>query len=644
MSGPLADLSVVVPVYNAAPHLGDLTPALEHVLARGAQVVLVDDASSDGSAEQLSDWARGRRGLVWLPQPSNSGVAASRNLALRHIDRTFVWFLDADDLWDADLPERLVEAARDAGADVAVTGARIQHVSGGGFDVDVTQQELTLDARSAVRGMLRGEIHGYLWNKVFRRAVVADLEFPRWRTQSDFPFVFGALASAARVVWIPGLRYSHVLRPGSLSQGTTSHDANLRRCVDVVASDPVVERWGLSADLRYFQAWFHHAAGARAIVNATSDPARRIEELHELRSSVGLRSILDVARRRPSAALRLLVLRLAPGLAPILATRPGGQPPHVFSDIRYGYLVGARDLTVFGRKRRRAPMLTSFVMGARSAEVDAVLTSEGLRTSAGLVLLGTLLTVRRQRKLVLSEFLPGTDRPALVRWGYRLALRRSLLSAQVMTAWEAERYAHVYRIPRERFSVLPFYGRDDRSNDQPLPLTARQGYVMASGRNSFDLETVRLAAHQVQARVVVVCSARAAREVSGPWPAHAEILTDIPREQHDALLGGASVYLLVSRDEGRSAGHVRLMSCATRGTPVVATAVPGIEGYEHLALRVVPPGDPGALAAAAQAVLSDLEGAMERESQIVKGAMTYSDYERSISRWLRRVTMEGRSR
>jgi glycosyltransferase involved in cell wall biosynthesis len=106
-------VAVVVPVRDGAAHLG---AALDSVLAqRGVEldVVVVDDASRDASAEVAGRFAdRGVRveslGDPGDPRPVRTGTARSVGAARARGD--WVAFLDADDLWPTDRLRRGLEA------------------------------------------------------------------------------------------------------------------------------------------------------------------------------------------------------------------------------------------------------------------------------------------------------------------------------------------------------------------------------------------------------------------------------------------------------------------------------------------------------------------------------------------------------
>ena len=87
-----ARVSVVLPAYNAGPFL---RPAVLSVLAEKNEVleaVVVDDGSTDGSVDSLSDLP------VRVVRQKNLGEAAARNAGVRAAAGAFVTFLDGDDL------------------------------------------------------------------------------------------------------------------------------------------------------------------------------------------------------------------------------------------------------------------------------------------------------------------------------------------------------------------------------------------------------------------------------------------------------------------------------------------------------------------------------------------------------------------
>jgi glycosyltransferase involved in cell wall biosynthesis len=89
-------LSVVMPVYNEAPHLGETIEALVEAVAHSgfdADVVLVDDGSTDGGAEVVRSALSCRRPLHVVAQP-NRGRFEARRAGLEAARGDWVLLLD----------------------------------------------------------------------------------------------------------------------------------------------------------------------------------------------------------------------------------------------------------------------------------------------------------------------------------------------------------------------------------------------------------------------------------------------------------------------------------------------------------------------------------------------------------------------
>ncbi|HEX7931706.1 MAG TPA: glycosyltransferase family 2 protein [Paraburkholderia sp.] len=92
----MTPISIVIPCYNAA---ATLARALEscRLQAEAAQIIVVDDASTDASAELVLGYARVDPRIRLLRMPFNGGAARARNWGAMHAPHDLLAFLDADD-------------------------------------------------------------------------------------------------------------------------------------------------------------------------------------------------------------------------------------------------------------------------------------------------------------------------------------------------------------------------------------------------------------------------------------------------------------------------------------------------------------------------------------------------------------------
>ncbi len=92
----MTDVSIIIPTYG---RLCFLKRALTSLQSAGneAEVVIVDDCSTDGTRDYLSSLSRENPNFVCMYNDSNKGVNFSRNRAIERASGNWVAFLDDDD-------------------------------------------------------------------------------------------------------------------------------------------------------------------------------------------------------------------------------------------------------------------------------------------------------------------------------------------------------------------------------------------------------------------------------------------------------------------------------------------------------------------------------------------------------------------
>ena len=94
--------SVIVPVHNKLPHLERSIASVLGQTHKNFELLIVDDASTDGSAEKLKTFNDPRIKLLHRDVAGAGGYAA-RNMGIANATAEWICFLDADDEWDLGL-------------------------------------------------------------------------------------------------------------------------------------------------------------------------------------------------------------------------------------------------------------------------------------------------------------------------------------------------------------------------------------------------------------------------------------------------------------------------------------------------------------------------------------------------------------
>lgn len=101
--------SVIMPAYNCASTVSASIDSVLNQSQSDLELIVVDDCSSDGTADVLADFERQDSRVHVLYLSKNCGVAMARNTAIEAACGRYIAFLDSDDLW---LPTKLAVQKR----------------------------------------------------------------------------------------------------------------------------------------------------------------------------------------------------------------------------------------------------------------------------------------------------------------------------------------------------------------------------------------------------------------------------------------------------------------------------------------------------------------------------------------------------
>lgn len=118
----MIDISFCLPVYNVRPFLEDCLRSILHQNLEQHhityEIFFVDDGSSDGSYEWLSDTAEQIPQMRVDRNEGNRGVSYTRNRMLREARGKYIWYVDPDDMLIRNVAPVFFRLAEEHGADV----------------------------------------------------------------------------------------------------------------------------------------------------------------------------------------------------------------------------------------------------------------------------------------------------------------------------------------------------------------------------------------------------------------------------------------------------------------------------------------------------------------------------------------------
>ena len=210
-------ISVIVPVYNAA---GYLRGCIENVLAQDFtdwELLLVDDESSDGSAEICDEYSRKDKRIKTI-RAVHGGAAAARNRGIEEAGGGYICFVDSDDSIEPDYLSYMYKAALEYDADIVSCGhdepkEGEDSAAGdkGGDFCDCSLTDLLYQ-----RGLM-----SVPWGYLFRRSLFDEVRFPEGTEAEDMGTIYRLFMAADKAVKGTKVCY-HYIQRGSSTIYTTA--------------------------------------------------------------------------------------------------------------------------------------------------------------------------------------------------------------------------------------------------------------------------------------------------------------------------------------------------------------------------------------------------------------------------------------
>ena len=114
-------VSVVMPVYNAEEFLIETLDSLIKQTLQEIEIICVDDMSTDRSLSILQEYALNDTRVKVFKSPQKTlGPGAARNHGLKKASGEFIYFADADDLFDPNMLEESYNKARSTEVDIVL--------------------------------------------------------------------------------------------------------------------------------------------------------------------------------------------------------------------------------------------------------------------------------------------------------------------------------------------------------------------------------------------------------------------------------------------------------------------------------------------------------------------------------------------
>lgn len=167
-------VSIIIPVYNVSKYIARCARSLFEQSYQNIEYVFVDDCSPDDSISilmsVLEHYPKRMDRVNVVKNITNCGIAAVRNIGVKHCHGSFLMYVDSDDWLDTDVVEKCVGKQLEEDADIIVFDRKIYKNDG----VHIYRAKEVTTAQTMAEQMLARKREISIWGMLIRTSLYRD--------------------------------------------------------------------------------------------------------------------------------------------------------------------------------------------------------------------------------------------------------------------------------------------------------------------------------------------------------------------------------------------------------------------------------------------------------------------------------------
>lgn len=165
-------ISIIIPAYNIRNYIEKCLDSVCAQTYRNIEIIVVDDGSTDGTADIIDIYAKNKDSRVRAIHQKNGGVTSARLEGVKKAEGEFIGFVDGDDYIEPYMYESLYKNAVEYNADISHCGYQMVFPNGRIDYYYNTGSIKVQDNETGVKDLLTGNfIEPGLWNKLYKKTL-----------------------------------------------------------------------------------------------------------------------------------------------------------------------------------------------------------------------------------------------------------------------------------------------------------------------------------------------------------------------------------------------------------------------------------------------------------------------------------------
>lgn len=233
----MADISIIVPIYNAEKYLNKCIDSLVNQTKKELEFILINDGSTDSSEDIIKSYKDKR---IKYFKNKNQGIGKTRNFGIDKATGKYLMFLDSDDYLDINACEKLYNKAIKEKSDLVVFDF---------YRVEETLKEVTINnfKSSSLKENpnLLLDINLGPCNKLIKRELIDknNTRFNEELKYEDTPFVTEIIKNANKISKLNEYLHYYVIHSNSETTVRDERVFDIIKIIDIIRNQYKDEKY-----------------------------------------------------------------------------------------------------------------------------------------------------------------------------------------------------------------------------------------------------------------------------------------------------------------------------------------------------------------------------------------------------------------
>lgn len=228
-------ISVIVPIYQSEEFLEKCLESIINQTYKNLEIILVDDGSPD-NCPYICDEYKKKDKRIKVIHKENEGVSAARNDGIKIATGEYIGYVDSDDWIESNMYSVLYDNMQKYNADISICALERRT----GYDYKINNSNVKIETYNQEKYLLRffkigyQQIEYYPPNKLFKRNLIEENQFPIGLTSEDVFGTYKAVLKANKIVKTTEVLYNYRFNENGITGSFSENDYDLLTIWDMV--------------------------------------------------------------------------------------------------------------------------------------------------------------------------------------------------------------------------------------------------------------------------------------------------------------------------------------------------------------------------------------------------------------------------